>query len=152
DKLPYSHPLRLEIDAVAATELANPDKAFSASSIALFLMINTFETGGSERQCALLAQNIGSRFDVHVGCVNPRGPLVDQFEKYEQFPLGGSLFGWRALRSRFALRRHFRMNRIRVAHAFDFYTNLTMIPSARLARVPVVIGSHRQLGDLLTPM
>jgi glycosyltransferase involved in cell wall biosynthesis len=28
---------------------------------------------------------------------------------------------------------------------------LTLIPAARLARVPVVIGSQRQLGDLLTP-
>ena len=115
-------------------------------------MINTFETGGSERQCALLAQNIGEKFDAHVGCVNPRGPLAAQFGKYEQFPLGGSLFGWRALRTRIALARYLRRNHVQVAHAFDFYTNLTMIPSARLARTPVVIGSHRQLGDLLTPM
>jgi glycosyltransferase involved in cell wall biosynthesis len=28
---------------------------------------------------------------------------------------------------------------------------LTLVPAARLARVPVVIGSHRQLGDLITP-
>jgi glycosyltransferase involved in cell wall biosynthesis len=27
-----------------------------------------------------------------------------------------------------------------------------MIPAARLGRVPVVIGSHRQLGDLMTPV
>ena len=115
-------------------------------------MINTFETGGSERQCALLANHAdAAKFQVHLGCINPRGPLVDQFQKYERFPLGGSLYGWQALRTRLALRRHLRQNRIQVAHAFDFYTNLTMIPSARLARVPVVIGSHRQLGDLLTP-
>ena len=40
---------------------------------------------------------------------------------------------------------------MQVAHAFDFYGNLTLIPAAKLARVPVVIGSHRQLGDLMTP-
>ena len=115
-------------------------------------MINTFETGGSERQCALLAQNASAaKFDVHVGCVNPRGSLAGQFRKYEQFPLGGSLFGWRSLRTRLALACHLRQNHIQVAHAFDFYTNLTLIPAARLARLPVVIGSHRQLGDLLTP-
>ena len=115
-------------------------------------MINTFETGGSERQCALLAQNASpSKFEVHVGCVNPRGPLISEFPKYECFPLGGSLFGWRSLRSRLALARHLRRNQIQVAHAFDFYANLTLIPAARFARVPVVMGSHRQLGDLLTP-
>jgi len=40
---------------------------------------------------------------------------------------------------------------VQVAHSFDFYTNLTLIPAAKFARVPVVIGSHRQLGDLMTP-
>lgn len=138
---------------MAATDAANLKTTHSAAErIGLFLMINTFETGGSERQCALLAQNASpAKFDVHVGCVNPRGPLAAQFGKFAQFPLGGSLFGWRSLRSRFALARHLRQNHIRVAHAFDFYANLTMIPAARLARVPIVIGSHRQLGDLLTP-
>ncbi|MGA9355683.1 MAG: glycosyltransferase [Terriglobales bacterium] len=136
---------------MATTPLTKPATATPVAPVGLFLMINTFETGGSERQCALLAQNVSANFDVKVGCVNPRGPLAGQFRKYEQFPLGGSLFGWKALRTRFALSRHLRENRIQIAHAFDFYTNLTMIPSARLARTPVVIGSHRQLGDLLTP-
>jgi L-malate glycosyltransferase len=138
---------------LATTPVANPSTVPPAvGPIGLFLMINTFETGGSERQCALLVQNVNaSRFEVHVGCVNPRGPLVSQFGKYKQFPLGTSLLGWKAFRSRFALTHHLRQNHIQVAHAFDFYTNLTLIPCARLARVPVVIGSHRQLGDLLTP-
>ena len=35
------------------------------------------------------------------------------------------------------------------AHSFDFYVNLTLVPAARMAGVPV-IGSQRQLGDLLT--
>src|ERR1700737_1852216 len=52
---------------------------------------------------------------------------------------------------RLNLGRHLHRHRVQVAHAFDFYTNLTLIPAAKLARVPVVIGSHRQLGDLLTP-
>jgi glycosyltransferase involved in cell wall biosynthesis len=114
-------------------------------------MINNFETGGSERQFALLAQNFNSsQFDVHLGCVNPRGPLADQLGSVARFPLGGSLFGWQSLRTRLALARHLRHNQVQVAHSFDFYVNLTMIPAAKLARVPVVIGSHRQLGDLMT--
>jgi glycosyltransferase involved in cell wall biosynthesis len=44
-----------------------------------------------------------------------------------------------------------RQNRVQIAHAFDFYTNLTLIPAARLSRVPVVIGSHRQIGDVMAP-
>lgn len=124
----------------------------SAPPISLFLMVNTLETGGSERQFAVLAQNLDpSNFHLHLGCISYRGRLAAEFDPVPQFPLGGSLFGWQSLRTRMKLMRHLRENRVQVAHAFDFYANLTLIPAARLAGVPVVIGSHRQLGDLMTP-
>ena len=115
-------------------------------------MVNTFETGGSERQFTVLAQNLAPpQFQTHLGCISRRGPLAHNFPDAPEFPLGGSLYGWQSLRTRLNLARHLRQHRVEVAHAFDFYTNLTLIPAARLARVPVVIGSHRQLGDLLSP-
>jgi glycosyltransferase involved in cell wall biosynthesis len=115
-------------------------------------MVNTFETGGSERQVTVLAQNLTlPEFETHLGCVSRRGPLGHNFPDAPQFPLGGSLFGWKSLRTRLNLSRHLRQHQVQVAHAFDFYANLTLIPAARFARVPVVIGSHRQLGDLMTP-
>src|SRR5208337_1740962 len=115
-------------------------------------MINTFETGGSERQFAVIAQNANAaKFQIHLGCVNPRGPLAGEFGEVAQFPVGSSLFGWKSLRTRLNLSRYLRENQVQVAHAFDFYTNLMLIPAACLARVPVIIGSHRQIGDLMTP-
>ncbi len=136
-----------------ATEVSNSlPTADQSQMIDLFLMINTFETGGSERQFTVLAQNLTPpQFQTHVGCVSHRGPLAHHFPNALQFPLGGSLFGLQSLRTRLNMRRYLRTHHVQVAHAFDFYANLTMIPAARLARVPVVIGSHRQLGDLLTP-
>jgi glycosyltransferase involved in cell wall biosynthesis len=143
----------LEDDRVGATNAASIiTNRVADPPISLFLMINNFETGGSERQFAALAQNLSpSNFQTHLGCVNPRGPLADQLENVARFPLGKSLLSWKSLRTRLNLRRHLRRNNVQVAHAFDFYANLTLIPAARLARVPVVIGSHRQLGDLMTP-
>jgi L-malate glycosyltransferase len=115
-------------------------------------MVNTFETGGSERQFSVLAKNLTPpQFETHLGCVSRRGPLAYNFPEAAEFPLGGSLFKWRSLCTRFNLSRHLRQRHVQIAHAFDFYTNLTLIPAARLARVPVVIGSHRQLGDLMSP-
>jgi glycosyltransferase involved in cell wall biosynthesis len=100
----------------------------------------------------LLAPNLRSeRFELHAGCLLRQGPFADGFADVPEFNMGGSLYGWKSLRTRWRLRSHLRHNRVQIAHAFDFYTNLTLIPAARLARVPVVIGSHRQLGDLLTP-
>jgi glycosyltransferase involved in cell wall biosynthesis len=138
---------------VRATNAASINTILPADPpIRLFLMINTFETGGSERQFTVLAQNLTPpQFETHLGCIKRRGPLAHNFPDAPQFPLGGSLFGWQSLRTRLSLSRHLRHNRIQLAHAFDFYANLTLIPAAKLARVPVVIGSHRQLGDLMTP-
>jgi glycosyltransferase involved in cell wall biosynthesis len=141
---------------VHATEpsLSHPAEDLSAISklpIHLFLMVNTFETGGSERQFTVLAQNlVPPQFETRVGCISRQGPLAHHFPNAPEFPLGGSLFKWRSLRTRLNLARHLRRHRVEVAHAFDFYTNLTLIPAAKLAGVPVVIGSHRQLGDLMT--
>jgi glycosyltransferase involved in cell wall biosynthesis len=148
-----------EDDPVRATEparltttpLGDPSSLFRMP-ISLFLMINSFETGGSERQFTVLAQNLTPpQFQTHLGCIMRYGPLAHNFPNVPEFPLGGSLYRWQSLRTRFKLSRHLRHRRVQVAHAFDFYANLTLIPAARFARVPVVIGSHRQLGDLMTP-
>jgi glycosyltransferase involved in cell wall biosynthesis len=136
---------------IADQEFHAQSKKAADTRINLFLMVNTFETGGSERQFTVLAKNLEPpQFQVHVGCVNPRGPLAHNFTDALQFPIGGSLFGWKSMRTRFNLSRYLRQERMQVAHSFDFYTNLVMVPAAKLAGVPVIIGSHRQLGDLLT--
>jgi glycosyltransferase involved in cell wall biosynthesis len=146
---------------VQATDPASPLKSAALQRgddrppdppIRLFLMVNSFETGGSERQFTVLARNLTPpEFETHVGCIMRQGPLAHNFPEAPEFSLGGSLYRWQSLRTRFNLSRHLRKHRVQVAHAFDFYANLTLIPAAKLARVPVVIGSHRQLGDLLTP-
>jgi len=119
--------------------------------IRLFLMTNTFETGGSERQFGILARSLSpERFHLGLGCIRRDGPFVLGFETVPEFRLGGSLYGWKSLRARIRLARHLRRHRVQIAHAFDFYTTLTLVPAARLAGVPVVIGSFRQLGDLMT--
>ena len=118
----------------------------------LFLMLNSFETGGSERQFVSLAKSLDQRlFSLSLGCIQTKGPLRDLFGDVPRFKLGGSVYGWRSWHSRWRLARHLRQNRIQIAHSFDFYTNLTLVPAALAAKVPVIIGSQRQLGDLLTP-
>jgi glycosyltransferase involved in cell wall biosynthesis len=122
------------------------------SPVRLFLMTNNFETGGSERQFSVLAQNLRpEQFQVHLGCIQSTGPFARDFGEVPEFWLGSNLYGLKSWRARLRLSRSLRRQHIQIAHAFDFYTNLTLIPAARFARVPVVIGSQRQLGDLLTP-
>lgn len=119
---------------------------------AVFLMVNTLETGGSERQFAALARDWDlSSFSLHLGCLREEGALLEDLGPLSPFGLGGSLYSAESFRSRIRLARHLRQHDIAIAHSFDFYTNLVLIPVARLAGVPVVIGSQRQIGDLLTP-
>jgi L-malate glycosyltransferase len=133
-----------DVSGVAASRISPPRTS-------LFLMTNTFETGGSERQYVILAKSLSpERYDLHLGCVNRRGPFAADFPDVPEFRLGGSLYGWKSVKTRLDLARQLRRNRVQIAHAFDFYSCLTMIPAARLAGVPVVIGAFRQLGDLLT--
>ncbi len=115
-------------------------------------MTDSFDTGGSERQFAALAGSLDPNlFRVALGCITKRGGFLNEQREVTEFPLGGNLYGARSMQARLRLARHLRQACFSVAHAFDFYTNLMLIPAARLARVPVVIGSQRQLGDLLTP-
>ena len=131
--------------------LGNMGQAASHSAN-LFLMTNSGDTGGTERQFAVMAEALShGPFHVDTGCIRRRGSFFDNLPEIEEFPLGGSFLSRRALQSGFALRKHLQRRNVAVAHAFDFYTNLLLLPTARLARIPVVIGSMRQLGDRLSP-
>lgn len=134
----------------AGVQMAN-GPATVARRPAVFLMTNTLETGGSERQFVTMANALDrDRFSVDLGCLKQFGPFLSEVEGIMRFPAGGSLFGLQSLRSRLALSRYLRRQKTAVAQSFDFYSNLMLAPAARFAGVPVVLGSHRQLGDLLT--
>jgi glycosyltransferase involved in cell wall biosynthesis len=139
---------------VTASSLSDAQSGAISSPEALpavFLMTNTLETGGTERQFVTLANALDrDRFSLHLGCLKRRGPFLSEVSGLEEFCPGGSLFGLQSWRARLQLSRFLRRKRITVAHSFDFYSNLMLIPAARSARVPVVVGSHRQLGDLMT--
>ena len=117
----------------------------------IFMMANTLERGGTERQFVALAQALNrARFQLKLGCIQRKGAFLQELGEIEEFRLGGNVYGWESWRARLRLAKRLRQKEVALAHAFDFYTNLTLIPAARLASVPVVIGSQRQLGDLLT--
>jgi len=122
-------------------------------NLRLFMMMDSLRTGGSERQFALLARAFRRRpFDLYLGCIQRRGKFLEDLEEIEEYPLGSSFLTLRAQHSLGKLVGFLRRTRIEVAQSFDFYTNLLLVPAARLAGVHVVVASQRQLGDLLPPM
>jgi len=89
-----------------------------------------------------------SRFELHVVCFRREGRWLSKVEavtaSITPFPLTSfrSPAAWRQL-AQFAAwcRRH----HIAVAHACDFYANVFALTGAALARVPVRIGSRRDI-------
>lgn len=131
------------------------DSNTTSGRCTVFLMGNRFDVGGTEKQLVLLAKALDpNNFRVLLGCICRKGGLVESLStawETSEFRLGGGFVSRTAFTSARALARHLRINRVGIAHSFSFYSNVLMIPVARIVGVPVVIGSHRQLGDLLTP-
>jgi glycosyltransferase involved in cell wall biosynthesis len=125
----------------------------SEQRLRLFMMIDSLQTGGSERQFALMVGAFKRRpIDLDLGCLQRQGKFLQGLEEIVEYPTGGSFLTLRTQTSLLRLASFLRRTRIDVAHSYDLYTNVMLVPAARLARVPVVIASQRQLGDLLTPV
>jgi glycosyltransferase involved in cell wall biosynthesis len=117
----------------------------------VFLMTTSLEVGGTERQFAALAQFLDEdEFSVSLGCLKCEGAFLPGLHNIREFWPAGSLYKWKSQRERFRLAQYLREGHIAIAHSFDFYSNSMLIPAARAATIPVVIGSQRQLGDLLS--
>jgi L-malate glycosyltransferase len=135
---------------ITATPDTQQGKTTVATRTGIFLVSNTLEVGGSERQFVALVEALDrERFDIDPACLRRIGPLVARVPGVAEFPVGGSLFRLQSVLARRAMARRMQGGKIRIAHAFDFYSNMMLIPAARWAGVPVV-GSHRQIGDLMT--
>jgi glycosyltransferase involved in cell wall biosynthesis len=118
-----------------------------------FLMTDSLVVGGIERQFGTLARALDpNHFKISLGCLQLRGPFLDGIGEITEFNLGGSFLSRQAHRARRRLAHYLRSRGTAIAQSCDFYSNLTLIPTARWAGVPVVLGSLVDLGDFLTPL
>jgi glycosyltransferase involved in cell wall biosynthesis len=115
--------------------------------VKLLKFLHTFEIGGTERQVVTLARKLDpDKFDLSMACFYKMGPFLQDIER-RRIPL--TEYEVRSLRSATAFREvlrcaaDLRRDRTQIVHAYGFYSNVFAIPAARLAGVPVVIGSIR---------
>jgi L-malate glycosyltransferase len=117
----------------------------------ILLFIQSLELGGSETQCVEMARLLSrNSYEVTVGCMRRTGPLrrkvAEAGLQLVEFSVG-SLLQPRALIQMLRLARFIRANKYDVVHANDLYSNLFAVPAARLAGVPVIVSSQRDLSD-----
>jgi glycosyltransferase involved in cell wall biosynthesis len=118
----------------------------------VMLLGDTLNIGGSEGQFVEVATALTrSGWNVHAACVRAEGPLrakvlaagVDVWScgppSFKSPRLAGSVL---------KLARYCRRHEIALLHAFDFYSNILAVLTARLARIPRVIASQRELESL----
>ena len=116
----------------------------------ILIFTNSFRIGGSEGQALQLIKHLDrSRFELHVACLDREGPLLDQLPadigEVVAFPLTG--FARLSTVRQAARFLAFLLNaKIQIVQTFDLYTNVFGIPLARLAGVPVTVGSRRDHG------
>ena len=146
-----SHSQVLSADSDARQ--VSPAPASGSPRRKVFFLLDSLNVGGTETQAVELATRLDpTRYDVTLGCLRARGPLLEKLtgsavDLREFYPKGGfdSPGGiYQMLRLALFLRR----GGFQIVHTHDLYANLLGIPAALVARVPVIISSQRDLAHL----
>ena len=117
--------------------------------IPVAIFMTRFEPGGTERQMTELVRRLDPlRFRVHVACLHREGRwlprVAERAASVVEFPIHG--FARPETPARLlAFARWCRRERIAVVQTCDLYANIFGLPGAAMARVPVRIGSRREL-------
>ncbi len=122
----------------------------------ILLLGDTLNVGGTEGQFVTTACGLDrQRWDVRVACLRAEGALRARLEAAGLTPWSCGPASLKSLSYPAAvlgLARRLRALDVRVIHCFDFYSNVVGLPAARLARVPAVVASQRDLGSLRAPL
>lgn len=125
-----------------------------AERIRLLKFVTLFGVGGTEKQVMNLAARLDrERFDLRFGCLKLWGDLLDELERQQlevtEYPLR-SFYRPNAWRQMLRFSSSLRAGRTQIVHSYNFYANVFSIPAARLAGVPCVIASIRDMGAYMT--
>jgi glycosyltransferase involved in cell wall biosynthesis len=116
----------------------------------VFYLLDSLNVGGTETQAVELALRISlAGYAVTLGCLRAQGPLIERLrgsgvDVREFHPKGGidSPAGlYQMLRLSWFLRRE----KFEIVHTHDLWSNLLGVPAARLAGVPAIVSSRRDL-------
>ncbi len=130
-------------------------KTAPAQPIRVLEFLNGFAFGGTEKQASYLVRALDrSQFEPHVGCLKAVGHLTSEFRgqaaSFAEYRIE-RLYGPMAVKQLARLRGDIRRRGIDVVHTYGFYANVFAIPAARLAGVPAVVASIRDMGNVWTP-
>ncbi|MGE3177091.1 MAG: glycosyltransferase family 4 protein [Vicinamibacterales bacterium] len=117
--------------------------------------MTSFRPGGTEYQMTELVRRLPpDRWRVHVACFHRDGAWLSRLDGHTASIVEFGLRSFKRGRTLTEMRRFARWcraERIDVVHASDLYANVFALPAAAAARVPLRIGSRRELNPDKTP-
>ena len=131
-----------------------PTAVGSADRIRVMKFVGIFAIGGTERQVVNIGKGLDkSRFDLRFATLNKVGELLAECDAQswtiDEYKIR-RLYGWATMKKQIEFAKTLRRARTQILHAYGIYPNVFAIPAARLAGVPVTIGSIRDIGDTYT--
>ena len=130
-------------------QLASPVRT---RPVPVLIMVRELDQGGVERDVAKIAMHLDrSRFEPHVATFYAKGMRYEELRSAGvpilELPLR-SLASLASVRLANEMRRYIKQHRIQIVHAYD-PSGVFGLVVARLARVPVAIGSQLSYRDIL---
>ena len=119
----------------------------------VFYLVDSFDVGGTETQAVELALRIGAAgYEVTLGSLRAEGPLLQRLQgtpvAVKEFHPTGGIDSPRGLYQILRLSWFLRRGKFDVVHTHDLWSNLMGVPAARLAGIPAIVSSRRDLAHL----
>jgi L-malate glycosyltransferase len=116
----------------------------------VFYLVDSFNVGGTEVQAVELALRISmAGYQVTLGCLRAQGPLLDRLKgttiAVREFHPRGGIDSVAGIYQLLRLSRFLRRQKFDIVHTHDLWSNLLGIPAARLAGIPAIVSSRRDL-------
>lgn len=114
----------------------------------VFHLIDSFNVGGTETQAVELARRLpAAGYEVVVGCLKREGPLEERLQgsgiPVKEFRLRKGIDSPSGLGQ--LLQMSWFLRSFDIVHTHDLWSNLIGVPAARLAGIPAIVSSRRDL-------
>lgn len=116
----------------------------------IFYLVDSLNIGGTETQAVELACRMEpAKYDVTLACLRKEGPLLEKLNgsavNVVEFHPKGGIDSARGLYQLARMVAYLRRGKFDVVHAHDLWSNLMGVVAGKLAGVPVIVTSQRDL-------
>jgi len=145
---------RMQTTPAADSELSKVGVGLPSSGRRkVFYLLDSLNIGGTETQAVELALRLPpDRYQVTMGCLRAEGPLLDKLKnsvvEVEQFHPRGGLDSPAGLYQFARLAAYLRRGKYDIVHTHDLWSNLMGVIAGRVAGVPAIVSSRRDLAHL----